>query len=375
MIEQYTEPAPEQQQRSRRRSGYGCLALLLALALLAGGAYFAFNAGVDALQERFNPPEDYSGDGSGSVLVEVEDGDAASDIATNLADKDVVASAEAFTDAAQENPDSVGIQVGFYEMNREMSAESALEILLDPDNIIQSAVAFPEGWTVDQIVARLVRETDFSRRAYERLLDRPRAIGLPAYAGGNPEGYLFPATYQLRPDATAKSILSMMVERWAQAAKDADLEASARKLGYTPDELMVVASLVESEASRAQDRAKVARVIYNRLEGNETDGLLQLDATVNYAAGRDLGARTTDEDRRIDSPYNTYQKPGLPPTPIEAPGEAAIEAAADPADGGWNYYVTVNLRTGETKFAESYREHLRNKAELDEYCRAQSDAC
>jgi len=98
--------------------------------------------------------------------------------------------------------------------------------------------------------------------------------------------------------------------------------------------------------------------------------------TVNYAADQELGAVPTTEDLKIDSPYNTYENPGLPPTPIEAPGDAAIEAAAHPADGDWNYYVTVNLRTGETKFAETYDEFLRYKDELRQYCETESQgAC
>ncbi|HEY7720021.1 MAG TPA: endolytic transglycosylase MltG, partial [Pedococcus sp.] len=121
---------------------------------------------------------------------------------------------------------------------------------------------------------------------------------------------------------------------------------------------------------------KIARVIYNRLEGEETNGLLQIDATVNYAADNELGAVPTTEDLELDSPYNTYKYPGLPPTPIEAPGEAALEAAANPADGGWYYYVTVNLKTGETKFAETYDEFLTYKDELREYCATESEgAC
>jgi UPF0755 protein len=135
-----------------------------------------------------------------------------------------------------------------------------------------------------------------------------------------------------------------------------------------------VASLVEAEAARDEDRGKVARVIYNRLTGDETDGLLQIDATVNYAADNELGAVPTSEDLEIDSPYNTYQRPGLPPGPIEAPGDAAIAAAAAPSDGDWYYYVTVNLRTGETKFAETYDEFLTYKDEYTEYCTT-SDAC
>ena len=171
-------------------------------------------------------------------------------------------------------------------------------------------------------------------------------------------------------------MLTAMVDRWEQAASEADLESAAAELGYTPAELMTVASLVESEAARDEDRAKVARVIYNRLEGDETNGLLQIDATVNYAADQELGAVPTTEDLEIDSPYNTYKNPGLPPTPIEAPGDAAIEAAAHPAEGDWYYYVTVNLRTGETKFAETYDEFLGYKDELREYCETESQgAC
>jgi UPF0755 protein len=273
------------------------------------------------------------------------------------------------------NPESTGIQVGFYEMKQQMSAEAALEVLLDTGNMVQSAVTVPEGYTVEQIVDTLAKNTDFSKRQFDKVLRRPASIGLPAYAKGNPEGYLFPATYMLPPDADPKSILTMMVDRWRQAAGDADLEAAAERLGYTPGELMVVASLVEAESNRDADRGKVARVIYNRLETDATNGLLQIDAAVNYAHDRHLGVALTLDDLEIDSPYNTYKNPGLPPTPIEAPGDAAIEAAANPADGPWVYYVTVNLRTGETKFTESYDEFLEFKNEFKEYCRTQSDNC
>ena len=124
-----------------------------------------------------------------------------------------------------------------------------------------------------------------------------------------------------------------------------------------------------------EDRFKVARVIYNRLETDATNGLLQIDAAVNYAHDRDLGVGLTLEDLEIDSPYNTYKNPGLPPTPIEAPGDKAIEAAANPAKGPWVYYVTVNLRTGETKFTEDYDEFLRFKQEFKDYCANESDNC
>jgi UPF0755 protein len=362
--------------KPRRRGAAGCLAVLVALAILLGGGYYAATTGIEMLQDRFSPPPDYPGPGTGSVLVQVQEGQTAGDIAVTLKRKDVVKSVEAFTEAARQEPKATGIQVGFYELHKHMPAAAALEVLVNPDNLIQDALTIPEGWTVDQIVARLAKETEFSKQDYRKVLRQPQVIGLPEYADGNPEGYLFPATYMLPPDATAESIITSMVDRWRQAAKAVKLEQRAEALGYSPAEVMVVASLVEAEASREQDRAKVARVIYNRLEGDETNGLLQIDATVNYAHGRNLGAVTSLDDLEIDSPYNTYKNPGLPPTPIEAPGQAAMEAAANPAEGDWYYYVTVNLRTGKTKFAETYDEFLRYKRQLDEYCDTQSQgAC
>ncbi len=363
------------EKRHRPRRGFGCLAVLVALAVLVGGGYLAYSYGLSALKDRLSGPEDYTGAGTGHVVVEVKDGDAATDIGTTLVDKGVVKSVEAFTDAARQDSKSVGIQVGFYEMKKQMSAKSALAVLVDPKNRSRSVVTIPEGFTLDQIVATLAKKTKFSKRQYTKVLDDPSSIGLPSYAKGNAEGYLFPATYELPPNSTPKSILTTMVQRWDQAAQEADLEGAAQQLGYTPEQLMVVASLVEAESNRDEDRGKVARVIYNRLETGKTDKLLQIDATVNYGIGRNLGVGLTTEDLQVDSPYNTYQNPGLPPTPIEAPGDAAIEAAAHPTDGPWIYYVTVNLRTGETKFTESYDTFLKYKAEFKEYCRTQSDNC
>lgn len=359
------DPEHRHRSRHRRRNGLGCLAVLIALAVLAGGAWFAYDRGMEVLRGRFDPAPDYTGTGSGSVLVEVEQGDNATDIANTLVEEDVVKSVEAFTSAAMANPDSTRIQVGFYEMQRQMSAESALEVLVDPSNMVQSAVTLREGLTVEQIVEALARDTDFTKRQYERVLNRPQALGLPPYAQGDPEGYLFPATYQVAPNATPRSVLTMMVDRFKQAADELDLVAEAEQLGVSPHDVVTVASLVQAEARFDEDFAKVSRVIYNRLEEPMP---LQFDSTVHYAVGRDGGVGTSDADRATDSPYNTYMYPGLPPTPINAPGEQAIEAALNPADGPWLYFVTTNPDDGTTKFAESYDEHLQNKREFEEWC-------
>jgi UPF0755 protein len=363
------ETGPHRSERSRR--GFGCLAVLLAMAVLVGGAYAAYAFGMGALKSRFTHPDDYEGAGTGAVVVEVKEGEAATDIATTLADKDVVKSAAAFTEAARKDPSSVGIQVGFYRLRHQMSAKSALAVLVNPDNRVRSTVTIPEGYTVEQIVATLAKKTDFSAREYLRVLKHPADIGLPAYARGNPEGFLFPATYELPPTATPRSILTMMVTRYKEAAHDLDLATKAQALGYSPQDVMTVASLVQAEARFDKDFSKVARVIYNRLH----EGMpLQFDSTVHYAVGKNGSVGTSDADRNSSSPYNTYKVAGLPPTPISAPGEQAIRAALNPAQGSWLYFVTTNPDTGETKFATSYADHLKNKREFDRWC-AQSSSC
>ncbi|MFC6285814.1 endolytic transglycosylase MltG [Nocardioides sp. GCM10027113] len=373
------EPAAETYQtggRRRKRRGLpGCIAVLVALAIVVGGGYIAVSRGLQWVEDRFADPEDYAGPGTGKVTVEVAEGDTSTVICRSLKDEDVVASVDACIAAANADPDAAGIQVGFYQLKKQMAAADAIDVLVDPSNIVTNSVTIPEGLRVVDIVDILADETDFGAAQFEKVLSSPKKLGLPAYADGNPEGYLFPSTYAFGPKDKPADMLRAMVERWEQAAADVDLEARAEALGFTPHEMMTIASLVEAEG-RGDDMPKIARVIYNRLEGDETNGLLQIDATVNYAANQELGAVPTTEDLELDSPYNTYKNPGLPPGPIEAPGEEAMQAAVQPAEGGWYYYVTVNLATGETKFAETYDEFLTYKNELREYCANESEgAC
>ena len=244
--------------------------------------------------------------------------------------------------------------------------------------MVTTNVTIPEGLRVKDTVDLLVESTGFPKADFEKALQDPEALGLPAYAEGNPEGYLFPATYDFGPEEKPADMLHDMVVRWQQAATDNDLEAGAEALGYTPQEIMTIASLIEAEG-RGKYRTKIARVIYNRLEidPNPAAGYLQIDASVNYALDRIGSTVITDEDKDsvADSPYNTYTQKGLPPTPIEAPGDEAIQAALHPADGPWFFYVTVNLKTGETKFTDDYDEFLEFKDEYQEYCDTQSERC
>ena len=361
----------------RRRSRLpGCLAALVAMAVVVGGLYFAGSWVKDKLEGLGSSGGDYSGQTAhDQVTVEVKPGDTAAAIGRKLKAAGVVKSVDAFISAANSDPASAGIQVGYYQLQKEMRAADALAVLVDPKNIVKTTVAVPEGLRVVDIVDILAKKTGFPKKQFQDALKNP-AIGLPDYAGGNAEGYLFPATYAFGPRDKPLDMVTKMVARWKQAAKQNDLEAQSAALGYTPAQMMTIASLVQAEG-RGDDMPKIARVIYNRLEGpgskQGTNGLLQIDATVNYALGRKgVATVTTDETQNTDSPYNTYTNPGLPPGPIEAPGDEAIQAATHPADGDWYYYVTVNLKTGETKFAKTYDEFLKYKQELQDYCANES---
>ncbi|MEO5664087.1 MAG: endolytic transglycosylase MltG [Nocardioides sp.] len=364
--------------RAKKKRGFsGCLAVIVALAVLIGGFYFVVTKGVDWVGDQFSSAEDYPGPGTGQVTFEVDEGDATAEIGRNLKAEGVVASVQSFLDAAAADADSTGIQVGFYSMKKEMSAEGALEVLLDPANQVKTTVTVPEGLRVEDVMILMSENTEWGLAKWNAALKDDAALGLPDYAEGNPEGYLFPATYEIGPKDKPKDVLAAMVARWQQAADEAGLEEAAAAQGKTPAELMIIASLVEAEG-RGDDMPKIARVIYNRLDGPGdkagTNGLLQIDASVNYGLDQELGVALTTEQLEEDTPYNTYTRAGLPPTPIEAPGDAAMAAAANPEDGDWYYYVTVDLATGETKFAETYDEFLDYKDEFTQYCTT-SDAC
>lgn len=306
-----------------------------------------------------NGPDDYPGPGSGQVTVEIAKGASLTQMGETLAAADVVKSSDAFVKAAKANDNAVQIQPGTYVLLHQMSGSQAVVALLDPANRVTEKVTIPEGTRVSGTVALLARKTHLTRADLDDALAHPKTLGLPRYAKGNPEGFLFPATYTLEPATSAEDQLQAMVARFQEASDSVNLDERAADVGLTPYEVVIVASLLQAEV-RPEDFAKVARVIYNRIDA---DMPLQLDTTVNFALGK-TGTSLTPEDLAVKSPYNTYTNKGLPPGPINSPGEAALEAALSPAQGPWLYYVTVDLETGKTKFTDSYQKFLQYKAEF-----------
>ncbi len=333
--------------RRRRRP----LAVLLVLLLLAG-VVAGVVIGGKTLLGVFNPAaEDFSGPGTGSVEVRIGSGDTLSDIARTLVDAGVIASTGPFVDAAEANAAAKGIQPGVYAMREEMSGQAALDLLLEPSTRLVSQVTVPEGFTVADTLQRLADTTGIPLADFEAVAADPAALGLPDYAGGQLEGYLFPATYDFEPGTAPADMLRRMVRQFVQVSEGLQLEQRAEQIGRTPAEIVTIASMIESETRLDEERPDVAQVVYNRLE----QGIpLGIDATLAYGLDKN-GNDLTRDDLTTDSPFNTRTRQGLPPTPISAPGEASLEAALTPSTGGLLYYV-LESADGAHFFTDSYAE-------------------
>lgn len=320
-------------------------------------------------------PSDYSGAGHGSVIVEVQPNQGATDIGTTLHDKGVVGSVRAFTNAAKSDSRSTSIQPGSYKLRLHMSAKSALALLLNPAARINSDVVVPEGETAPGVLNRLttapckpnapasaVCGPGLSRASVTKALENVKAIGLPTdftVNGKLPsslEGFLYPATYYFPENTSAEASLQQMVSQFTDQARQSNFTAAAASNHVTPYQQLIIASIAQAEAKYPEDFAKVARVILNRLAAKQA---LQIDATSAYA----YKLKGLDPTQHIyadaQGPYNTYTHSGLPPTPIGNPGAEAMYGAAHPAPGNWTFYVNKDadghlfFTNSETEFTKA----------------------
>ena len=341
------DPRSDRQRRRRRRRPFAVAFALLVL----GGIVTGIVLGGQQLLGLLDPDaQDYTGSGTGSVNVRVNQGDTLSDIAATLDGADVIASPGPFIDAAEETPEATGIQPGVYALRLQMSGAAALEMLLDPASRQVSRVTIPEGYTVEQILGRLAEQTGTPLEQLQAAAD-PAVLTLPGYAGGQLEGFLFPATYDFEPGTTPQQMLQSMVDTFTEVAGRLQLEQRAAALGLSRYEVVTVASMVQSETRLDEERADVAQVIYNRLEQGVRLGI---DATLAYGLDKS-GNELTVTDLQTDSPYNTRTRDGLPPTPISSPGEASLEAALAPTSGDLLYYV-LESQEGAHFFTSDYAE-------------------
>jgi UPF0755 protein len=369
----------QQASRRRRRLAAAVLAVLLLVGGVVGGGYL--------LYQEFFGVADYEGDGSATVVVQVADGATGAQIGGALQRADVVKSVEAFTRAAASEPRIRAVQPGYYLMRNQMSGDAAVARLLDPATRVGQLeirggvqlddTSNPDGSTVPGVLSLISNATCAELGGQRQCVsvDDLRStmsdadlteLGVPSWARDDVakaepkrrlEGLLVPGVYDVKPGAPALDVLQGLLSASVTRLESDGLVSGAREIGYTPYKVLIVSSLVEKEGITA-DMPKVARVLYNRLGAGQR---LQLDSTVNYPL--DLQAlRTNANDRAKPGPYNSYAVAGLPPTPIAAPGKAAIEAALAPADGPWQYFVRCQP-DGASCFAETLEEHNQNVAE------------
>ncbi len=303
-------------------------------------------------------PADFDAGTQGAVVtVTVNSGDSLSVIGATLKSAEVIASVESFVRASESNSQARYITPGDYKVPTHIPAATAIKVLLSPESRDEIKIVIPEGITASKVYAIVGKRIGVPTADVK---DAFTSLDLPPSANGFIEGYLFPATYSVKRTATAGDVGKAMVARFAQAAADLELERRARAEQLSVHDVLVIASLLERE-SAPKDFSKVARVVMNRLA---KDMPLQLDSTVNYGLGL-TNLRLTTAQLEQDTPFNTYLRTGLPPTPIDNPGAAAIEAALSPARGDWLYFVTTDPKKKITKFAVTYDDFLSLKAEFN----------
>ncbi|MGV9868478.1 endolytic transglycosylase MltG [Rhodococcus koreensis] len=378
-----TQARRRKQARGRARRGkvFGVLAAATVLIVLVGVVFVGgklFFGGSDA-------PADYAGPGGPEVVVQVHPGDTAEEIATTLADRDVVASGSAFFNAAVQSNAMNSVQPGFYSLSTQIPADDAVQELVDPASRVGQMI-ISEG---RQLHDTTDVQTGAKKKGIYTLISEASclgdagqqkcisyddlnaagagdlsALGVPDWAkdsvAGVPdrdrqlEGLIAAGSWDFDPTAGPAAILQKLVSESSASYEKTGILTAGDQVGLTPYKMLVAASLVEREAM-PDDFSKVARVILNRLAVNQA---LQFDSTVNYALDTTELA-TTDADRAQVTPWNTYASPGLPATPISSPSIGALQAVEQPAPGDWIYFVTVDAK-GTTLFTKSYDEHLAN---------------
>lgn len=348
------------QKPRRRRGGCACLgvALLLVGGLAVGGYY-----GKQFYDSRFGPPEDYAGEGTGEVQVEIPPGVTLTQMGNILKEAGVVKSVGAFTRAAGDQT----IQPGFYTLRLEMSAEAAVEIMTDPSTL--NTLTVPEGLRASRVYEAIDSKLGLEEGTTADVA-ASGSIELPDWADDHEdikdplEGFLFPARYDIGEKTTPESLLQSMVDRASASYAEYGIEEAAAGLGLdSPLQVVTVASLVQAEGMTDDDFKQMAEVVYNRLQPDNdvTNQMLQFDSTYNYLMNQSELEISEKEILGNDDPYNTYVWKGLPPGPIGNPGANAVEAALSPTSEGWMFFISLDGET--TEFTKTHEEHeeLREK--------------
>ena len=283
----------------------------------------------------------------------MSEGQGAAEIADNLLKAEVIKSTAVFTSVV--NANSTTLYPGTFTLKKHMAASKVIDVLSDTNQAAGFLEVRP-GERATDVFANAAKLSGIAQSEFDTIIKNKGKDILPNEAGGSFEGWLEPGTYNVKSMKSASEILKAMVDK-----RIAKLDELGVPAGSDRERVMIIASIAEAEVNKADYYGKVTRVIENRLEQGMSLGM---DSTVAYGNNVKPAQVTTEMTQDESNPYNTYKISGLPPTPISNPGDNAIQAALHPEGGNWLYFCTVNLDTGETKFAATADEHDQNVAEL-----------
>ncbi|HEY2330610.1 MAG TPA: endolytic transglycosylase MltG [Acidimicrobiales bacterium] len=333
----------------RRRRLRRTVGLLLAIVVVA------LAAGVYWVQGQLDP----RGPAGAAVRVEIPSGSSTGAIADQLDRAGVITNATVFRLYLKARG-AGGFEAGSYDLHLKSSMGMVLDTLSAGPSLPPSTrLTIPEGLTLAQTSERVAKVDHLAAAPFLAAASDGSVRSAFEPAGSNNlEGLVFPETYRIDQDEDEKAVLQQMVSTFDSVGTELGLGNSQQLVGYTPYQVVIVASLIEAEAKSDADRPKIARVIYNRLAAHMPLGI---DSAFYYALPADRrGTSLRESDLTKDGPYNTRTRAGLVPTPIMAPGRASLAAALNPAPGSWLYYVLQDSTTHA--FSTTYTQFLKDKA-------------
>lgn len=343
------------QEKHRRRHIVAAFIVVLMIAVLSGGGYMGYRAlkGWSAAQSQTSAAlADYPGPGSGQVQFTVTSGEGINAIADGLVKAGIIKGAGAFSTAVSANGST--LYPGTFMLKKQMASVDVVKILSDQTKA-GGFLQVKSGQRVTDIITSAATISGIPLADFKSVIQSGSSGILPAEANGKFEGWFEPGSYNVKAQKSASDIIKALVD-----ARMKKLDALGVPAGSQRERILTISSIAESEVNSQNYYGKVARVILNRLATNMNLGM---DSTVAYGLGISPSNLTNAMLADTSNAYNTRVHSGLPPTPISNPGDLAITAALNPPSGDWLYFVTTNLKTGETKFASTEGEFwkLRNE--------------
>ena len=341
--------------RGRRHVIVAIVAVLVVLSLVVGAGAFGYvqlKHWISARESDSSDTADYPGPGSGSVSFTVQSGQGVAQIASNLVRAGIVKSSGIFATAVSSNNST--LYPGTYALKYRMSSADVVKILSDQSKA-KGLLQVRSGERVSDVLGQAAKLSGIPASEFTAVIDAGGTTILPAEANGKYEGWFGPGSYDVKAMKSATAIIKAIVDQRIE-----DLDTLGAPQGAQRERILIIASIAESEVNSDAYYGKVSRVILNRLGKNMPLGM---DTTVAYGLGIQASALTDAMLSDGSNPYNTRVNKGLPPTPISNPGDEALRAAMNPPAGDWLYFVTTDMKTGETKFATTEDEFWKLREE------------